>query len=235
MKIQKAVAQQFDDSIYSLKGISKKAVEEHIKLYQGYITKYNEIQEKLAELTDKDLEKANQTFSKVRELKLELTFAYGGMINHEIYFNHLGGDGKAPEGNLLKQITEDFGSYEQFKKELKASALAARGWVWLAWNELEERLVLYIGDAQNSYPVWFALPIMALDVYEHAYFMDFGSARGQYVESFLENMDWSKVEENFLDIVGDISECGDDCECGQCATGENPEGCCGGGCCNNHK
>lgn len=214
MNVHKVEAQPFHESIYQMNGISKKAVEEHMKLYQGYVTKYNEIQEKLAALTDDDFAKANQTYSAIRELKVELTFAYGGIVNHEIYFNHLGGDGKEPTGELMKQIEKDFGSFEAYKKDLKASGIAARGWVWLAWNEREGRLFNYVGDAQNSFPVWFAKPIMAMDVYEHAYFMDFGSARAGYIDSFLQNMDWSKVEENFDDVKAGGCGCGgNECNC----------------------
>lgn len=214
MNTIKVEPKTFHESIYSLNGISKKAVEEHMKLYQGYVTKYNEIQEKLSALTEDDFAKANQTYSAIRELKVELTFAYGGIVNHEIYFNHLGGDGSEPTGALMKQIEKDFGSFDAYKKDLKASGIAARGWVWLAWNEREQRLFNYVGDAQNTFPVWFAKPIMAMDVYEHAYFMDFGSARAGYIDSFLQNMDWGKVEENFDDVMGGGCGCGGECNCG---------------------
>lgn len=181
-----------------MKGISKKTVDEHLKLYQGYVNKYNEIQEKLIGLTDDDLTKANQTYSQFRELKMELSFAWGGVINHEIYFSHLGGrGGKVPDGTLLKQIEKDFGSFDAYKKDLKATGISARGWVWTAWNYKEERLFNYLGDAQNTFPVWHAYPILALDTYEHAYFIDYGVNRGSYIDAFFENLDWKKVEENF--------------------------------------
>lgn len=202
----------FSEKIFSMKGISKKTIEEHLKLYQGYVNKYNEIQEKLAALNDDDdLAKANQVFSNIRELKLELSFAWGGIINHEIYFFHLGGKGGSPSGDLLKQIKKDFGSFDNFKKDLKATGLAARGWVWTAWNYKEERLFNYLGDAQNTFPVWYADPILALDTYEHAYFIDYGVNRGSYIDAFFENLDWNKVEENFQSI---FSKCGcKDCDC----------------------
>lgn len=208
MKALKTEAKTFSKKIYAMKGISKKTVEEHLKLYQGYINKYNEIQESLAALTDEDLGKANQTYSKIRELKVELTFAWGGVVNHEIYFGHLGGIGGSPKGDLLKQIEKDFGSFEAYKADLKASGLSARGWVWTAWNYREGRLFNYVGDAQNSFPVWYAKPILALDTYEHAYFIDYGSNRGNYIASFFENVDWAAVEKNF----DKASHCECDCE-----------------------
>ncbi|MCS6956636.1 MAG: Fe-Mn family superoxide dismutase [Patescibacteria group bacterium] len=217
MKIIRLEPKKFSEKIFQMKGISKKAVEEHLKLYQGYINKYNEIQEKLSQLIDDDFLKANQTYSLVRELKVELSFAWGGVVNHEIYFGHLGGEGKISNGALFKQIEKDFGSFENYKKDLKATGLSARGWVWTAWNEKEKRLFNYLGDAQNTFPVWYAKPILALDVYEHAYFMDFGSNRGNYIDVFFENLDWEEIEKNFKKIYECCCEnnckCNEDCQC----------------------
>lgn len=209
MKVVELKAKTFSQNLYSLRGISKKTIEEHLKLYQGYVNKYNEIQEKLTSLTDEELSKANQTYSLMRELKMELTFAYGGVVNHEIYFSHLGGKGGSPNGELLAQIKKDFGSFENYKKDVKATGIAARGWVWTAWNKKEERLFNYLGDAQNTFPVWMAEPILALDTYEHAYFIDYGVNRGGYIDAFFENLDWMVVEESFQKAITN-------CSCGEC-------------------
>ncbi len=196
----KLTAKSFNESIYKMQGISKKTVEEHLKLYQGYVTKYNEIMEALAALTDEDYSKANQTYSKIRELKVELTFAWGGVYNHEMYFGHLGGKGGEPTGDLLTQINKDFGSFETYKKDVKATGMAARGWVWTAWNFFEKRLFNYLGDAQNTYPVFGAKPILALDTYEHAYFIDYGAARAPYIEAFFTNVAWEVVTKHFSEL-----------------------------------
>ena len=211
MEIMKMEAKKFSDKILKMKGISKKTVEEHLKLYQGYVNKYNEIQEKLSALKDDDLAKANQVYSTIRELKVELSFAWGGVINHEIYFSHLGGKGGKPADSLLKQIEKDFGSFENYKKDMKATAISARGWVWTGFNYRECRVVNYLGDSQNTYSMWGVEPLVALDTYEHAYFIDYGVNRGGYIDSFFENLDWKVVEENFQDIVGC---CGEGCDCG---------------------
>lgn len=209
MQFTKYSPKTFSNSLYSMKGISKKTIEEHLKLYQGYVTKYNEIMEKLSMLTDDDYAKANQTYSLVRELKVELSFAWGGIVNHEIYFGHLGGKGGEPSRDLAKQIKKDFGSFETYKKDVKATGIAARGWVWTAWNFREGRLFNYLGDAQNTFPVWEASPVLALDTYEHAYFIDYGVNRASYIDSFFENLDWDKVTKNFEDV---LSKCGCDCD-----------------------
>lgn len=190
-------AKQFSETIFSMKGISKKTVEDHLKLYAGYVNKYNEITDRLKSLTDDDFTKANQVFSTIRSLKTELSFAWGGVINHEIYFTHLGGNGGTASGTLLQQIEKDFGSFEAYKKDMKASAISARGWVWTLWHPAESRLINHIGDSQNTYGFWGATPLVALDTYEHAYFGDYGVNRGQYVEAFFENMNWEIVDDTF--------------------------------------
>ncbi len=191
------VAKTFPTKIYEMKGISKRTIDEHLKLYTGYVNKYNEINDALTKLTDDDYAKANQSYSLIRELKVEFSFTYGGIVNHEVYFGHLGGSGGAPSGSLLKQIEIDFGSFEKYAKDMKATGIAARGWVWTAWNHYEKRLFNYLGDAQNTFPVWGATPIVALDTYEHAYFIDFGAARAGYIDAFFENIDWNVVAQTF--------------------------------------
>lgn len=217
MRIINIQPKTFSQKIFQMNGISQKTVEEHLKLYQGYIVKYNEIQEKLASLKDEDYQKANQTFSLIRELKMELSFAWGGVINHEIYFSHLGGGGGQPKDKLLEQIKKDFGSFENYKRDVKATGMAARGWVWTAWNEREERLVNYLGDAQNTFPVWWAKPILALDTYEHAYFIDYGVNRASYIDAFFDNLDWQVVEKNFQTVLKESCSCvgdtDDNCQC----------------------
>ena len=194
-------AKTFAETIYTMDGISKKTVEDHLKLYNGYVNKYNEITEKLKTLTDEDYTKANQVFSTIRSLKTELSFAWGGVINHEIYFGHLGGKGGEPTGKLMDQITADFGSFTNYVKDLKASAIAARGWVWTVWHPTEKKLINHLGDSQNTYALWGTTPIVALDTYEHAYFTDYGVNRGQYIDAFLKNMKWSVVEHAFQQLL----------------------------------
>ena len=181
-------------------GISRRTHEEHFKLYQGYVKKSNEILDKLTSAS-RDASKANQTFSEIRELKVELTFALGGVKNHELYFDILGGAGTSPSGKLLDEINRSFGSADAWAADLKATGIAARGWVWAAYDYDLKRLVNFIGDAQNSYPVWNAVPILALDVYEHAYYLDFATKRADYIDAFLKNIDWNAVNVRFLQAL----------------------------------
>ncbi|PYQ10973.1 MAG: superoxide dismutase [Acidobacteria bacterium] len=191
---EKLTARPLKPSTLAMDGISKKTMEEHYKLYQGYVNKTNEIMEKLGSV---DLKTANQVYSDLRALKVDLTFAIGGVKNHEIYFEHLGGKGGKPAGKLLQAIEHDFGSFDQWAADLKASGIAARGWVWLAYDRDWKRFFNYIGDAQNTFPVWNATPILALDTYEHAYFIDYAVNRGGYIDAFLKNLDWDEVKKSF--------------------------------------
>ena len=188
---EEITARELKPALLELDGISRESVEAHYRLYQGYVGKRNEIMRRLG---DVDLGAANQVFSELRGLKLELSFAVGGIKNHEVYFEHLGGAGGAPEGRVAKLIERDFGSADAWREDLKATGLAARGWAWTAYDWDEGRLFNYLGDSQNTFPIWNATPLVALDVYEHAYFMDFGTDRASYIEAFLANLDWGVVD-----------------------------------------
>jgi superoxide dismutase, Fe-Mn family len=183
-------ARPLDPRLLQLSGISRASVEAHYRLYQGYVAKRNEI---LSLLSGVDHEKANQVYSEVRALKVDLTFAIGGIKNHELYFAHLGGEGGHPDGAFKALVERDFGSVEAWRTDLKATAMAARGWAWTAFDRDEGRVFNYIGDAQNTFPVWNASPLVALDVYEHAYFLDYQTDRASYVDAFFENLDWDVV------------------------------------------
>lgn len=179
----------------SLRGISQKTIEiHHGKLYAGYVNKANEISDKLGELRKSGKAEGNQIFSDLRGLKQGETFARNGMYLHENYFAILGGDGQ-PRGEIVDAIVEKFGSIEDFKTYFSACGMAARGWAILCWDMHEKKLMQYNCDAQDHGGVWGCIPIIALDVYEHSYFIDTGSDRATYIKAFFDNLDWDKIEE----------------------------------------
>lgn len=179
----------------ALKGISQKTIEiHHGKLYKGYVDKTNEISDKLGELRKSGKVEGNQVYSELRGLKLGETFARNGMYLHENYFSILGGDG-VPKGEIMDAIVEKFGSMEDFFKYFSACGMAARGWAILCWDMHEKRLMQYNCDAQNHGGVWGCIPIIALDVYEHSYFIDTGSDRATYIKAFFDNLNWDKINE----------------------------------------
>ncbi|MFZ2803762.1 MAG: Fe-Mn family superoxide dismutase [Patescibacteria group bacterium] len=182
----------------SLQGISEKTLTiHHDKLYAGYVAKKNEISEKLEALSHGgDVSSANQSYSELRALKDGETFATNGVYLHEWYFDVLGGDGK-PTGVLVDALAAKYGSLENFLNYFNACGMAARGWVVLAWDTHDKMLRVYTGDAHNQGGVWGCLPVVVLDVYEHAYFIDYGSDRKAYIADFWKNFNWAKANELF--------------------------------------
>lgn len=182
----------------SLKGIGQKTVEIHRdKLYAGYVNKRNEVEEKL-ESADK--EGSNQVYSEYRGLKEGQTFAANGQILHEYYFGVLGGDGK-PDGELAKAIENKWGSIDAWKAEMTATGLSGRGWAVLAYDTSAKDLFVFMADAQNMGAVWGAMPVIAMDVYEHSYFLDYGSDRKTYITAFFDNIDWGKANEFYRSAI----------------------------------
>jgi Fe-Mn family superoxide dismutase len=174
-----------------LDGISLKAIEEHFKLYEGYVKKTNEIREKIASA---DKESANTTYSEIGELKRQESFAIDGMKLHAIYFGILDGNGE-PAGKIADMIIRDFGSIEVWKEDMTAAGLSARGWVITSYDLDEKVLKNYSADAHNVGIIAGTVPIIPLDVYEHAYYMDYGTNRKGYIEAFFRNLDWEKINE----------------------------------------
>ena len=174
-----------------MEGISLRALSEHYKLYEGYVKKTNEIRGKM-DLADRSA--PNVTYSEIGELKRQETFAMNGMKLHEVFFGALGGDGTA-SGKVADMIIRDFGSIENWVADMTVAGLSARGWVITAYDMDEGRIRNYSADAHNLGTVYGCVPLIALDVYEHAYFMDHGTSRKVYIEAFFKNLDWAAIDE----------------------------------------
>jgi Fe-Mn family superoxide dismutase len=188
------VPEALPEKIYSTErvGISRATHDAHLGLWKGYANKTNEIRTKLAEL-DVDPAKANQIFSDIRALKVNYAFAYGGYMNHQVYFNSIGGAGGEPTGDIEALIKEAYGSFGRWADDWKATGMGARGWAFLAYDHIEQRVHTYIGDSQDTFPAWNHTLLLGMDVYEHAYFLDFQAARMKYINAYMEVIDWDAV------------------------------------------
>lgn len=176
-----------------LDGLSEKQLKEHHDvLYAGYVKKIDEIEEKLKKV---DLATANATYSDLRELKMEETFALNGVRLHEGYFDNMTRGGNKPSGRILEMMERDFGSYENWEKEFKALGLGARGWVVLGYDLEEKKLKNVLCDSHNQGGVWNMISLLIMDVYEHAYFIDYATGRKAYLEAFFKNIDWQYVDQ----------------------------------------
>ena len=198
MPWQELEPRQFPAFDKELDGISKKTMEDHYKLYEGYCKKTNECRKILSEFDYSQIE-GNQVYSELRSVSIDYTFALLGFKNHELYFGHLGGDGGEPTGRFAEKIDSEYpGGLNMWQKAIRKGAKAARGWVMTGFDLNDGSLFNYIMDSQNLWAVYNMVPVLALDVYEHAYGRDFGSTpdgRGEYVEAFFRNLDWDHVNQ----------------------------------------
>ncbi|OGF68622.1 superoxide dismutase [Candidatus Giovannonibacteria bacterium RIFCSPLOWO2_02_FULL_45_14] len=184
-----------------LEGLSEKQLKEHHDvLYAGYVKKIGEIEEKLKSV---DLSSANATYSDLRELKMEETFALNGVKLHEGYFDNMAKGGVNPAGRVKEMIARDFGSYEAWEKEFRALGLTARGWVVLCYDLDEKKLKNIICDSHNQGGVWNSIALLIMDVYEHAYFIDYATGRKAYIDAFFKNIDWQHTDK-LMSKFGDI-------------------------------
>lgn len=174
-----------------LPGLSKRQLSEHHDvLYAGYVKKYNEIVEKIQST---DLSSTNGTYSDVRELFVEKNFALNGIKLHESYFDNMTDTPTKLEGTIKKLIEKRWGSVEKWQEEFMALGIAARGWVVLAFDYNLSSLENYIYDMHNQGGVADTELVLVMDVYEHAYFLDYATARKDYIAKFMEVIDWDVV------------------------------------------
>ena len=184
-----------------LKGISEKTVEEHLKLYAGYVKHSNLVLEKIDDLAGD----AEANAYALGELQRRFGFEYDGMRNHEIYFESLshGATGLAKDGSLGKKIVEEWGSFDTWLVRFKSIALTRGvGWAMLYFDREDGRLLnAFVEDHQLGQLVGCA-PILALDMWEHAFVADYQpSGKKNYVEDFFANLNWKYCEER-LDNSG---------------------------------
>ena len=189
-------------TIAELKGISQRTVEEHLKLYAGYVKFANTIIEKINEYK-KDAE--GNAYA-INELRRRFSFEFNGMRNHEYYFKSLEGGAQllAEESELRKKIVEQFGSYESWLAEFTTLALTRGiGWAMMYYDPITKKLTHAWVDEQhlgqlNGLPL-----VLGLDMWEHSFIIDYSPAdKKKYVMAFFENLNWSVIEKNYLTARG---------------------------------
>jgi len=188
-----------------VEGISQKQLELNYEVYLEQVAAmnriWNELETEFHELVTKEF---GPIAGELRSLLLGQGFALDGVKMHELYFENItGGRETEPEGRLLKSILRDFGSVENWVRLLKAAAKSVNGWVVTAFEPVGNRLRIYGQDTNDMGPIWGTFPLIVLDVYEHAYFFDFGNDIDPYLDAFIENINWDVVAAR-LDAVLDI-------------------------------
>lgn len=170
--------------------VNREQFEVHLRLYGGYIDKINEIDAIL--FNNPMREGANSTFSFYRECKRGETYALNGVILHELYFENIGGKDRSnvPNPSIIKQLGMDFGGYENWEKDFVATAKASRGWAVLSYDQRSQRLRNISLDAHDLGNIAYSAPILILDMYEHAYFLQYADNKAEYISYFMENINW---------------------------------------------
>ncbi len=186
-------------NIGELKGISAKNIEEHLKLYAGYVKNANLIMDKMAVLN------STEEPYITGELFRRFSFEYNGMRNHEVYFGSLENGAKPfnPESKIGERILKLFGTFETFITEFTNLALTRGiGWAVFWYDKKEDKFLASWVDEQHLGQLNGCTMIIALDMWEHAYVYDYPtSEKKKYIQAFFENLNWEVIEQNYLDAI----------------------------------
>ncbi|MDQ7786677.1 MAG: Fe-Mn family superoxide dismutase [Thermodesulfovibrionales bacterium] len=179
-------------NIVGIEGFSETLLKNHFTLYQGYVTNTNKVLDSLAQMV-KDDKAGNPEFA---ELKRRLGWEFNGMRLHEYYFENLGG--KTPldkASRLSKKLVEDFGNHEVWEKDFRATgAMRGIGWVALYQDPASGRLInFWINEHDVAHPAGCTL-LLIMDVFEHAFMLDYGLKKADYITAFFKNINWNAVE-----------------------------------------
>jgi len=177
-------------------GFSDVLLKNHFTLYQGYVTNTNKEMDTLTLL----LKEGKAATPEYAELKRRLGWEFSGMRLHEYYFENLGGTAPLDaEGRLGKKLVENFGSIDAWEKDYRATgAMRGIGWAVLYQDPVDGRLInFWINEHDEGHPAG-GVPILVMDVFEHAYMLDYGLKRAEYIDAFFKSIDWKAAETRLI-------------------------------------
>ena len=182
------------ENLLGLSDLSDQLLKNHFTLYQGYVNNFNKLNNILIEME----KEGKYGIPEYAELNRRFGWEYNGMRLHELYFGNLT---KTPvkigeNSELYKKILIEFGSYDFFEKDFKAmAAMRGIGWVILYWDKVADRLFNVWINEHDTGHFSGAIPLLVIDVFEHAYMIDYGIKRADYIESFMKVIDWEVANE----------------------------------------
>ncbi len=185
-----AYEQKNFDNLLGTKGLSDQLLKNHFTLYQGYVTNTNKVSDALNAM----LKEGKTTTPEYAELRRRFGWEWNGMRLHELYFGNIvkGGNPIDKNTNLYKKIVADFGSYENWEKDFKATgAMRGIGWVILYYDGWGDRLFNTWINEHDVGHLCAATPLIVMDVFEHAYMVDYGLKKADYIEAFFKAIDWT--------------------------------------------
>jgi len=178
--------------LIGMEGFSETLLKNHFTLYQGYVTNTNKLMDTLASM----LKEGKVGTPEYAELKRRMGWEFNGMRLHEYYFDNLGGKAALDKsGKLAKKLAENFGSYEDWEKDFRGTGtVRGIGWVILYQDNVSGKLFnQWINEHDVGHPAG-CVPILVMDVFEHAFITDYGLKRADYIEAFFKNINWAVVE-----------------------------------------
>jgi superoxide dismutase, Fe-Mn family len=182
--------------LIGMEGFSDTLLKNHFTLYQGYVANTNKLSDALSQL----LKEGKTGTPEYAELKRRFGWEFNGMRLHEYYFENLGGKGGINKtGKLYQKLVNSFGSYEAWEKDFKATGtMRGIGWAVLYQDILSGNFInFWINEHDVGHPSG-GMPILIMDVFEHAFMIDYGLKRADYIESFFKNIHWEDVEKRLL-------------------------------------
>lgn len=189
-KTEKYEPKDFSYLFNKIEGLSENQLKQHNTLYLGYVDKFNAL---VDERKDFELDDDDEAYSEYRALNLAITYNHNGAYLHELYFGNLTADQELAPAKLKEILAEHFGSYEAYIEDLTKAGQKSRGWVITGLNKKNGRLYNFIVDSHDLHLPVGVMPVLVMDVWEHAYMVDYGINRDAYIATFLNNVDWSKV------------------------------------------
>jgi Fe-Mn family superoxide dismutase len=179
-------------TLIGMEGFSETLLKNHFTLYQGYVTNTN----KLLDIQGQMLADSKTATPEFAELKRRLGWEFNGMRLHEYYFENLGASGGIDKsGRLAKKMATDFGSYENWEKDFRGvGSMRGIGWAILYQDSANGRLMnFWINEHDTAHPAG-CQPVLIMDVFEHAFMLDYGLKRPDYIEAFFKNINWTAAE-----------------------------------------
>lgn len=183
-------------SLVGMQGFSEALLKNHFTLYQGYVTNTNKLLETLGQML-KEGKGGNPEYA---ELKRRLGWEFNGMRLHEYYFENLGGKGGINRsGRFFQKLVDSFGSYEAWERDFRATgSMRGIGWAILYQDVFSGQFInFWINEHDVGHPAG-GMPILVLDVFEHAFMIDYGLKRADYIDAFFKNINWAEVEKRVL-------------------------------------
>lgn len=168
----------------------------HSKHHAAYVAGANAALEAMAAARE------TNNFANLPKLEKDLAFNLGGHINHSVFWKNLGPDSGMPEGELMAAIAEYFGSFEAFQAHFNAAAMGIQGsgWAYLAWDSIGNRMIIgQLYDQQGNLAMA-TMPLLMLDMWEHAFYLDYQNVKADYVKAFWSIINWGDVAARFASV-----------------------------------